>query len=257
MRPRPWVGLREQRDAATDAFVRSQRTTGARICRVPVVTPTTLLRYKGAAVAERREIVAAMVARGVSERAACQAVGGSRSSSRYRPCGSDDAPRRGQVVERASQPKRYGYRRITALLRRQGEQVNHKRVWKIWQHHGLALPRRRPRQRKAGQRVALPTRAEHRGHGWTYDCVDDRTATNRVLTMLVVVDEDTRECHAIGVGYGLDSEAVRATLEELVERYGAPAQLRSDNGPECIAQSVKAWLRRQGTRTASIEPGQP
>ncbi len=118
------------------------------------------------------------------------------------------------------------------------------------------MPRRRPKKRRH-QEQALPTRAEYRGHVWTYDFVFDRTKSNRVLKMLVVLDEYTRECHRIRVGYGLDSEAVIETLEGLFELYEAPKHLRSDNGAEFIADRLKEWLAEQGTETVYIEPGHP
>jgi transposase InsO family protein len=208
-------------------------------------------------VSERREIVSGLVERGISERMACEAVGMSRSTYRYEGMGTGRSVEfRQRIVGLASKHKRYGYRRITAILRRE-EQVNHKRVWRIWKSEGLSLPRRRPSKRKAGRRIELPTVAEYRGHVWTYDFVFDRTESNRVLKMLVVLDEYTRECHQIRVGYSLDSEAVMETLSELFELYGEPKHLRSDNGGEFVADKVKEWLAMSGTGTAYIEPGHP
>ena len=199
-----------------------------------------------------------LVARGASERTACKAVGMSRSTYRYRACGIERSVElKHRIVGLASKHKRYGYRRITAVLRRDGERVNHKRVWRLWREAGLSLPRRRPRKRKAGQRVELPTRAEYRGHVWTYDFVYDRTESNRVLKLLVVLDEYTRECHRIRVEYSLDSQAVIETLEGLFKLHGEPKHLRSDNGGEFIAERVKQWLELNGTETVYIEPGQP
>ncbi len=207
---------------------------------------------------ERREVVSELVARGVSERTACGAAGMSRSTYRYRGYGPDRSSElKGQIIGLASKHKRYGYRRITALLRRDGERVNHKRVWRVWREAGLSLPRRRPGKRKAGQSGELPTRAECRGHVWTYDFVFDRTESNRVLKMLVVLDEYTRECHRIRVEYNLDSQAVIETLEGVFELYGEPKHLRSDNGGEFIAERVKRWLAEQGTESVYIEPGHP
>ena len=207
---------------------------------------------------ERRGIASELVERGGSERMACEAAGIGRSTYRYRGCGierSTDLEHR--IVGLAGEHKRYGYRRITAVLRRDGERVNHKRVWRIWREAGLSLPRRRPRKRKAGRRVELPTRAESRGHVWSYDFVFDRTETDRVLKMLVVLDEYTRECHRIRVEYSLNAQAVIETLSGLFELYGEPKHLRSDNGGEFIADKVKRWLAEQGTETVYIEPGHP
>ena len=207
---------------------------------------------------ERREVASELVARGASERTACRAVGISRSTYRYRRRGEGRSGElKPRIIELASEHKRYGYRRITAMLRRNGERVNHKRVWRVWKAEGLSLPRRRPRKRHTGQKRQLPTVAGDRGHVWTYDFVSDRTETNRMLKMLVVLDEYTRECHRIRVGYGLDSEAVIETLEGLFELHGAPRYLRSDNGGEFIADKVKQWLAMSGTQTVYIEPGHP
>jgi transposase InsO family protein len=208
-------------------------------------------------VSERREIVSKLVEKGVSERMACEVVGLNRSTYRYKGYGLEGSEElKARIMELASKHRRYGYRRITAVLRR-SERVNHKRVWRLWKSEGLSLPRRRPKKRHSGQRRVLPTRAEYRGHVWTLDFVYDRTETNRVLKMLVVLDEYTRECHRIRVGYSLDSQAVIDTLGELFETYGEPKHLRSDNGGEFIAARVKAWLVTAETATIHIEPGHP
>jgi transposase InsO family protein len=105
--------------------------------------------------------------------------------------------------------------------------------------------------------VQLPTKAEYRGHVWTYDFVFDRSERGELLKMLTVLDEHTRECHRIRVGLQLDSEAVIETLSELFESHGAPAYLRSDNGGEFIAHKLAQWLAEHGTETIHIEPGHP
>ncbi len=206
-----------------------------------------------------RELVDTLKERGVSERMACKSVGISRSTYQYesRGDGSRTVELTRRVVGLSREHKRYGYRRITAVLRRGGEAVNHKRVWRVWKSEGLSLPRRRPKKRRTGQKQQLPTRAEYRGRVWTYDFVYDRTESNRVLKMLVVLDEYTRECHRIRVGYSLDSQAVLETLADLFELYGEPKHLRSDNGGEFIAEIVKGWLTERGTGTVYIEPGHP
>jgi transposase InsO family protein len=208
-------------------------------------------------VTERREIVSELVDRGVSERTACKAVGLNRSTYRYKGNGFKGSEvLKSRIVELSNQHRRYGYRRITAILRRD-ERVNHKRVWRLWKAQGLSLPRRRPKKRHNGPKTELPIRAEHRGQVWTYDFVYDRTETNQVLKLLVVLDEYTRECHRIRVEYNLDGEAVIETLRELFEEHGAPKYVRSDNGGEFIADKVKAWFETEGTQTVYIEPGHP
>ncbi len=206
---------------------------------------------------ERRELASELVAGGVSERAACEAVGLHRSTYRYSGRGEQSGELRERIVELAREHKRYGYRRIAAMLRRNGERVNHKRVWRIWQQERLSLPRRRQRKRPAQQKQGLPTRAEYRGHVWTYDSAYDRTEGGRVLKLLVVLDEYTRECHRIRAEYSLDTEGVVETLSELFGLHGAPQHLRSDNGGEFVASRLKEWLKEQGTETIYIEPGHP
>ena len=207
---------------------------------------------------EKRAVVAEMTTQGISERAACRAVGLARSSQRYAVRPNEERSRvREAVVTLAQQHRRYGYRRITALLRRQGERVNHKRVWAIWQAERLSLPRRRPRRRRHEAAERRPTTATYRNHVWTYDFLFDRTAHGQTLKILTVLDEYTRQCHTIRVRRRLDSVAVIDTLAELVRQHGAPAYLRSDNGGEFIAARLQAWLVRQGIGTLHIEPGHP
>ncbi len=201
----------------------------------------------------------ALVGQGVSERRACRTVGLGRSSSRYQGQGAGEEERRlrALVVALARQHPRYGYRRVAALLRRQGEGVGRNRVWRVWREEGLAVPRRRPRKRRAGSAPAWPTRAERRGHVWTYDFLYDATERGQALKLLVVLDEYTRECHRIRVGRSLGSEAVIDTLAALFEEHGAPAHLRSDNGGEFIAAKLQAWLGECGIATIYIAPGHP
>jgi putative transposase len=132
-------------------------------------------------VSVKREIVGEMMAHGLSERAACRVVGLSRSSRRYPPRDQAERQRlRAEVRALAQQHRRYGYRRVTALLRRRGERVNHKRVWAIWQAERLGLPRHRPRKRRAAA-CRRPTCATHRTHVWSYDFLFDRTERGQTL----------------------------------------------------------------------------
>ncbi len=207
---------------------------------------------------ELRSVAVELQGYGLSERAVCRVVGLGRSSSRYQA--REDTERhavRDAVVGMARQHRRYGYRRVAALLRRDGLVVNHKRVWAIWREERLSLPRRRHRRRRGTPPAERPMTAARRNHVWTYDFLFDRTERGQVLKLLTVVDEDTRECHAIRVEGRLDSVAVIDTLAALVAEHGAPAYVRSDNGGEFIAERVKDWLARQGSTTVHIEPGHP
>jgi len=154
---------------------------------------------------------------------------------------------------------RYGYRRITALLRDDGWHVNEKRVYRIWRREGLKVPMKQPKRGRLwlndGSCVRL--RPAYKGHVWSYDFVQDRTHDGRVFRMLCVIDEYTRECLAIRVERKLSSRDVLDTLGELFVRHGAPEHIRSDNGPEFIATALREWLERIGVKTLYIEPGSP
>ena len=196
----------------------------------------------------------------VSERRACTVVGQARATERYVPReSSDEQALRARIVALATRFGRYGYRRITALLAREGWHVNHKRVERLWRQEGLRVPAKQPKRGRLwladGSIVRL--RAEHPNHVWAYDFVFDRTADGRKLRMLTVVDEYTRECLAIEVARRLSSQEVLAVLADLCVRRSPPAYIRSDNGPEFVARAVRRWLARIGVQTLFIEPGSP
>jgi len=164
-----------------------------------------------------------------------------------------------RVVELATRYGRYGYRRITALLRHEGLQVNHKRVEGIWRREGLKVPRRQPKRARLwlndGSCVRL--RPEHKDHVWSYDFVIARTADGRAFRILTIMDEYTRECLALFVARHITSQDVIDQLFQLFVLRGIPEHIRSDNGPEFTARAVRAWLDRLGVKTLFIERGSP
>lgn len=196
----------------------------------------------------------------VSERRACRVLKQPRATQRYAPIERDDElPLTRRIIELASVFGRYGYRRIAAILRMEGWRVNHKRVERIWRREGLKVPKRQPRRGRLwlhdGSCVRL--RPERRDHVWSYDFIQDRTADGRRLRMLTIVDEFTRECLSIDVARSLTSDDVLERLAWLFATRGVPAHIRSDNGPEFTARSVRQWLLRVGVKTLFIEPGSP
>ena len=196
----------------------------------------------------------------MSERRACQAVGQHRSTQWRRPTRSADEQRLSKaIVELASRYGRYGFRRIWALLRADGWRVNLKRVHRIWRREGLKVPSRQPKRGRLwlNDGSCIRLRPTHKGHVWAYDFVQDRTRDGRVLKMLVIVDEFSRECLAIEVARRLNSQDVLAVLAGLFVRHGPPEHIRSDNGPEFVARAVRDWLGRVGVQTLFIEPGSP
>jgi transposase InsO family protein len=172
----------------------------------------------------------------------------------------DDEPRLTQrIVQLASQYGRYGYRRITALLRREGWRMNHKRVERIWRQAGLKVPKKQPKRGRIwlNDGSCVRHRPTHRDHVWAYDFVHARTHDGRGLRMLTIVDEYTRECLAIDVARRLNAEDVLERLAWLFATRGVPDHLRSDNGSEFTAWAVRTWLAKVGVRTLYIEPGSP
>ena len=196
----------------------------------------------------------------VSERRACKVLEQSRSTQRRTPYVPSNEPRLvKRMIELATQYGRYGYRRITGMLRDEGFAVNHKRIERLWRREGLKVPKKQPKRRRLwlndGSCVRL--RPAYRDHVWSYDFVQARTRDGRAFRLLTLIDEYSRECLSIDVSRKLDSEDVLERLTHLFVLRGVPAYLRSDNGSEFTAKGVRDWLHRVGVKTAYIEPGSP
>jgi len=187
-------------------------------------------------------------------------LGQARSTQRYRgQIVHDESRLVGRMVELASRYGRYGYRRITALLCREGFTVNHKRIERLWRRESLKVPNRQPKRGRLwltdGSCIRL--RPRRKNHVWSYDFVFDRTRDGRSLRLLTVMDEYSRECLAIDVARQLSSHDVLDRLTDLFIRCGIPDYIRSDNGPEFTAKAVRQWLAGLGVKTVFIEPGSP
>ena len=197
---------------------------------------------------------------GVSQRRACRVLRQPRSSQRKEPRRkeADEALVR-RMLELVRRHPRFGYRRIWALLRREGWRVNRKRVWRLWRQQGLKVPRKQRKKRRLGASAnsCVRRRAEYRNHVWAWDFIFDRTSDGRALKWLTLEDEYTRECLALEVGRGMPARVVIGVLAAVIRARGAPAGLRSDNGPEFIAKAIRAWLAAEGIETLYIEPGAP
>jgi putative transposase len=154
---------------------------------------------------------------------------------------------------------RFGYRRIAALLKREGWHVNPKRVYRLWRQEGLKVRKRKRKQRSLGTsaNACHCRRPEHKDHVWTWDFTFDRTASGSALKWLSIVDEHTRECLTLKVDRGITSEDVIDTLAELFAMRGVPRCIRSDNGPEFIAKAIQRWTEQRGIETLYIGPGSP
>ena len=194
-----------------------------------------------------------------SERRACRYLGVHRSTYRY-PVKSP-LPQQVQLHQRivslSWQYPRYGYRRIRAVLEREGWSVSRKQVQRIRRKEGLKVrpkPQCIPRQ---GVSTGLPTQATHRQHVWTWDFIFDRTDKGGTLKMMTLLDEYTRQSLAIQVERQLTASEVLAVLAKAMVRYGVPGYIRSDNGPEFIAAKVQQWLSENQIKTIYIDPGSP
>lgn len=197
---------------------------------------------------------------GVSERRACRVLRQPRSTQRQAPKTREGEERLvKRLLELVRQHPRYGYRRIWALLRREGWRVNRKRVHRLWRKQGLKVSRKQRKKRRLGCSANSCVRrpAEHKDHVWAWDFLHDRTTDGGPLKWFTLVDEYTRECLALEVGRGMTAKAVTAVLAEVVLERGAPAHIRSDNGPEFIAKAIRAWMAGAGMETLYIDPGAP
>ncbi len=182
---------------------------------------------------------------------ACRAPGLARSSF-YRPSQRGAGSR--EITALSQKHPRYGYRRITALLRRQGHEVNAKRVQRGRRLAGRQVTKKQRRMRRVGASTAERQRAAHCGHVWSRDFVEDQTERGTRFRVLTLVDEHTRECLAVHVAWSIRSITV---VEAAMERHGAPGHIRSGNGPEFIAHAVQDWLEDRGVKTLYIRPGSP
>ncbi len=181
-------------------------------------------------------------------------------TQRYAPHITDEEERlAARVIALATQYGRYGYRRITALLKEEEWQVNHKKVERIWKREGLKVPQKQPKRRRLwlNDGSCIRLRPEHKDHVWIYYCVMARTSDERAFRILTILDEYTRECLAMRVARHITSGDVIEQLYELFLLRGVPKHIRSDNGPEFTAKRVRDWLTELGVKILFIEPGSP
>ena len=164
-----------------------------------------------------------------------------------------------RIIELATQYGRYGYRRITSMLKGEGWKVNHKRVERIWRSEGLKVPQKQPKRARLwlNDGSCIRLRPEHKDHVWSYDFVMDRTSDGKAFRMLTILDEYTRECLSILVKRSITSQNVLKELYNLFLLRGTPKYIRSDNEPEFTAKKVREWLHEVDVNTLFIEPGSP
>jgi len=198
---------------------------------------------------------------GVSERRACRYVGQHRSTQRHEPTAAvgDDQALRAELRQISERKPRWGYRRAHARLREQGWQVNRKRVQRLWREEGLRVPARARKRRRVGDAAGENTRlrAQRPNEVWALDYMADQTADGRMLRLLNIVDEFTREALTMHVARSITADQTVAALDALAARRGAPVHIRCDNGPELTAHALRDWCRFATVATSYIEPGSP
>lgn len=197
---------------------------------------------------------------GISERRACKALGYGRSTIRRAPKDDADEDRlRHDMIRLSNRFGRYGYRRITAMLRAEGWRVNHKRVERLWREEGLKIPKKQPKRGRLylNDGSCIRLRPHYPNHVWSYDFVADTLVGGIGIRMLTIIDEFTRECLCIRVAHQLKSDDVLYALSDLFIRNGVPDYIRSDNGSEFTARALRNWLSELNVKTAFIEPGSP
>ena len=206
--------------------------------------------------AQRTAVRAIQATFGLSERRACALVGLGRSTCRYRTRRPDWPALRKRLRVLAGERRRFGYRRLHVLLRREGFRVNLKRVYRLYTQEGLTVRRRRRRRRvpRGVPRLAPATRSNER---WSLDFVLDVLDDGRRFRILTVVDDFSRRCLAIEIDTSLGGRRVVQVLQRLIEARGAPDMLVTDNGPEFISRIVDAWAYSHGIELHFIEPGKP
>jgi putative transposase len=198
---------------------------------------------------------------GVSERRACLIAGQHRSTQRREACvAEDDGALRAALREFSRERPRWGYRQAHARLLEDGWVLNRKRTQRLWREEGLRVPQRRRKRQRLGESTvpASRLRAVRADQVWALDFQFDQTADGRIVKLLNVVDEFTREALEMKCERRIDADSTVVTLERLVVLRGcAPEFVRCDNGPELTANALRDWCRFSGAGTAYIEPGSP
>ena len=197
-----------------------------------------------------------MTEKGLSERRACRIVGLSRSVQQYRPVPKDDAAVVARMKDLASANRRYGYRRLHAMLRREGLAINPKRTYRLYTAEGLQVRTKRRRKLPRRDRVApqVPERAMQR---WSLDFVSDQLADCRRFRVLNIVDDYSRFCPGQIVDLAISGARMARFLDELALRFGLPEEIVLDNGSEGTSKAMFDWSERTGVRLRFIEPGKP
>lgn len=192
----------------------------------------------------------------VSERRACEIVGVSRSTVQYEPRPDRNGELREKLKTLAEQRSRWGQRRLQVILRREGLQVNHKRTERLYRLLGLSL-RLRKRKKRVSHLRQVPPPPIRPNERWSMDFMSDGLTRGRRIKFLNIVDDFTRECLAIEVGFSISGYHVSEVLDRIALTRTLPKTIISDNGPEFTSQALDEWAHRNGVKLDFITPGKP
>ena len=207
--------------------------------------------------AAKREGVAHLQASmGLSERRACLIIGADRTTVRYRSCRPADVALRGRLRELANERRRFGYRRLFILLRREGEPSGINRIHRLYREEGLSVRKRRARRKAVGTRAPILVEARPNAR-WSTDFVHDQFANGRRLRILNIVDDVTKQCLAAIPDTSISGRRVARELTAIIERHGKPGMIVSDNGTEYTCNAMLAWCRDNAIEWHFIAPGKP
>ncbi len=206
--------------------------------------------------AERKAVAHLMAKHGMSERRACKAIGSCRMTIRYRSARPNDLALRKRMTELAQERRRFGYRRLHVLLKREGHGVNHKKLFRLYREEKLAVRRRGGRKRAIGTRAPMlaPLRPNER---WSLDFVSDQLTDGRRFRILTIVDDCTRECLGLVADSSLSGLRVARELDRLIAERGRPKMIVSDNGSEFTSNAILAWADQAHIEWHYIAPGKP
>jgi transposase InsO family protein len=189
---------------------------------------------------------------------ACRALELARSSFYQKTMISEESQRKRRVIIATSERHpRYGYRRVTAVLKREGLGVGKTRVQRIRREEGMQVRKKQRKTRRYLASEAVRQRAEYRNHVWSWDFVHDQTDHGSRFRILSLIDEHTRECLALIPRWSMGAQDVIRHVATAMKNYGCPEFIRSDNGPEFIAYAVQDWLKENQIKAAYIRPGSP
>ncbi|MBD9497941.1 IS3 family transposase [Ensifer sp. ENS01] len=216
-----------------------------------------LLFKKMVGPAAKRDAVAHLKAvMGLSERRACQIISADRKTIRYRSSRPPEVELRAKLRDLANERRRFGYRRLFVLLRRDGEPSGVNRIYRLYREEGLSVRKRKARRRAVGTRAPILVEAKANAR-WSLDFVHDQFACGRRFRVLNVVDDVTRECLAAIPDTSISGRRVARELTTLIERRGKPGMIVSDNGTELTSNAILAWSKDHKVEWHYIAPGRP